>query len=143
MRLDGAPFSPRSPLAARRKGVAMIYQELSLAPHLSVMENVVLGMEPARAGFVDWTLVRAAARGALEQLQHLEIAPEAIVGTLSVAQQQLVEIARALAASCASWCSTSDEQPVAGGRRSGCSRWWRGSSSAATRSSTSRTSSRR
>jgi ribose transport system ATP-binding protein len=100
MRLDGAPFRPKSPLEARRKGVAMIYQELSLAPHLSVMENVVLGMEPARAGFVQWERVRAAAQDALAQLQHLEISPDAVVGSLSVAQQQLVEIARALAASC-------------------------------------------
>src|SRR5690348_3649025 len=46
MWLDGADYSPRNPLDARRLGVAMIYQELSLAPHLSVMENILLGMEP-------------------------------------------------------------------------------------------------
>ena len=50
MRLDGAPYAPRDPLDARRAGVAMIYQELSLAPHLSVMENIVLGVEPVRGG---------------------------------------------------------------------------------------------
>src|SRR5687767_15773102 len=49
MRLDDAQYSPRGPLEARHAGVAMIYQELSLAPHLSVAENIVLGMEPARA----------------------------------------------------------------------------------------------
>ena len=42
------PYAPRDPLDARRAGVAMIYQELSLAPHLSVMENILLGMEPTR-----------------------------------------------------------------------------------------------
>src|SRR3954467_9567653 len=51
MLLDGKPYSPRNPLDGRRLGVAMIYQELSLAPHLSVMENVLLGMEPGTMGF--------------------------------------------------------------------------------------------
>src|SRR6478735_5584455 len=46
MWLDGAPYAPRNPLDARRSGVAMIYQELSLARHLSVAENILLGMEP-------------------------------------------------------------------------------------------------
>ena len=45
MWLDGQPYLPRNPLDARRQGIAMIYQELSLAPHLSVMENILLGIE--------------------------------------------------------------------------------------------------
>ena len=53
MTIDGAPYVPRSPLDARRAGVAMIYQELSLAPHLSVMENIVLGVEPVDMAPVD------------------------------------------------------------------------------------------
>jgi ribose transport system ATP-binding protein len=100
MTLDGAPYRPRSPLEARRAGVAMIYQELSLAPHLSVAENVVLGMEPSGRGLLRRDEARARAREALAQLGHSEIAPEAPVGTLSVAAQQLVEIARALAVGC-------------------------------------------
>jgi ribose transport system ATP-binding protein len=100
MSLDGAPYRPRNPLEARRAGVAMIYQELSLAPHLSVTENVVLGMEPARRGLLRRREARDLAREALAQLGHAEIAPEAPVGTLSVAGQQLVEIARALAVGC-------------------------------------------
>jgi ribose transport system ATP-binding protein len=100
MLLDGAPYRPRSPLEARRAGVAMIHQELSLAPHLSVMENIVLGMEPTRGGLVRWDRVRATARDALAQLDHTEIAPEAVVGRLSPAAQQLVEIARAFAVGC-------------------------------------------
>ena len=100
MTIGGAPFRPRSPLEARRKGVAMIYQELSLAPHLSVMENIVLGLEPARFGVVRWGAVRERARQVLKELEHPEIAPEAIVDTLSPAGQQLVEIARALAVGC-------------------------------------------
>ena len=52
MRIDGDPYEPRSPVDARRRGVAMIHQGLSLAPHLSVMENIALGAEPARWGIV-------------------------------------------------------------------------------------------
>ena len=100
MMLDGAPFRPRSPLEARRAGVAMIYQELSIAPHLSVMDNIVLGMEPARYGIVDRTRVRAIAREALGRLNHPEIDVERPAGALSVAGQQVVEIARALAVGC-------------------------------------------
>ena len=52
MAIDGQPYAPRSPIEARRAGVAMIYQELSLAPHLTVMENILLGVEPTRFGFL-------------------------------------------------------------------------------------------
>jgi ribose transport system ATP-binding protein len=100
MTLDGAPYLPKSPLEGRRAGVAMIYQELSLAPHLTVMENVLLGMEPARHGLVQWDRMRAAARDALAQLHHPDIPPDAILGDLSPAGQQLVEVARALAVGC-------------------------------------------
>src|SRR5262245_34546310 len=50
MTLAGRPYRPRNPLDARRAGVTMIYQELSIAPHLSVMENISLGVEPGRFG---------------------------------------------------------------------------------------------
>jgi ribose transport system ATP-binding protein len=100
MRLDGAPYAPRQPIEARRAGVAMIYQELSLAPHLSVMENIVLGVEPTRFGVVQRDRVRATAIAALEELGRQDISPQAPVGDLSPAAQQLVEIARALAIGC-------------------------------------------
>jgi ribose transport system ATP-binding protein len=100
MRIDGRPYAPRNPIEARRAGVAMIYQELSLAPHLSVMENILLGAEPTRFGLVDFGRMRVAARDALAQLGHADIDPAAPVGSLSVAAQQLVEIARALAVGC-------------------------------------------
>src|SRR5439155_25135860 len=98
--IDGAPYVPRSPLDARRAGVAMIYQELSLAPHLSVMENILLGVEPMRYGLVDWPRMREQAARALAELGHRDISPDAQVGLLSLATQQLVEIARALAVGC-------------------------------------------
>jgi ribose transport system ATP-binding protein len=100
MRLGGAPYAPRDPLGARRAGVAMIYQELSLAPHLSVMENVMLGVEPVRRGIVRRDRMRDTARAALAELGHSDISPDAIVGDLQPAAQQLVEIARALAVGC-------------------------------------------
>jgi len=100
MRLDGTAYVPRQPIDARRAGVAMIYQELSLAPHLSVMENIVLGVEPARFGIVRRDRMRATAAAALEELGRDDISPEALVSALSPAAQQLVEIARALASGC-------------------------------------------
>ena len=97
MRLDGEEYRPRGPLDARHAGVAMIYQELSLAPHLSVVENIVLGMEPVRAGFVRRAAARETARAALDRLGRSDIPLDAPAGTLSVAAQQIVEIARAVA----------------------------------------------
>jgi len=100
MTLDGRSFRPRGPLQARRAGVAMIYQELSLAPHLSVEENIMLGMEPTRAGVVRWSQVRRTATRAVQSFDHPEIRPDVQVGQLSVGAQQLVEIGRALATDC-------------------------------------------
>ena len=51
--LEGERFFPFDPLEARRAGIAMIYQELTLAPDLSVEENIVLGEEPSRGGWID------------------------------------------------------------------------------------------
>src|SRR6266513_879012 len=66
--LAGEPFRPRRPLDARRAGVAMIYQELSLAKDLSVMENILLGMEPTLGPLLDWRQIRRSARKALATL---------------------------------------------------------------------------
>jgi ribose transport system ATP-binding protein len=97
MTVDGQPYRPRSPVDARQAGVAMIYQELSLAPHLTVMENIVLGDEPSRLGVVQWQDVRERAASALRRLGRADIALDAPASELSVASQQMVEIARALA----------------------------------------------
>jgi ribose transport system ATP-binding protein len=97
MTLDGDPYRPKNPLDARRSGVTMIYQELSLAPHLSVAENISLGVEPATFGFVSRRTIRETAVRALGELGHGDIDPLADAGSLSVAEQQIVEIARALA----------------------------------------------
>ena len=95
--LDGTSFHPRNPLDAKRAGVTMIYQELSLAADLSVMENIVLGDEPSRAGIVRWSGVREIARKALARVGRSDIPLEARAGSLPLAAQQMVEIARALA----------------------------------------------
>jgi ribose transport system ATP-binding protein len=100
MWLDGTPYRPRHPLDARRAGVAMIYQELSLTRHLSVMENILLGMEPCIGPVVDWFKVKTIARSAMEQVGRPDIPVSSLVGNLSIAQQQLVEIARAVAVGC-------------------------------------------
>lgn len=100
MWLDGQPYRPQNPMDARRAGVAMIYQELSLARHLTVMENILLGMEPTAGPFLRWGEIRRRAAEALAQLGRPDIAPDTPVSRLSVAEQQLVEIARAIAIGC-------------------------------------------
>jgi ribose transport system ATP-binding protein len=97
MWLDGKPYRPTSPLDARKAGVAMIYQELSLAPHLSVAENILLGMEPRKGPFLDWGTLRKKAAEAMATVGYPGFPLDAQVGTLSVAMQQIIEIARAVA----------------------------------------------
>jgi len=100
MLLDSHAYAPANPMVARRAGVAMIYQELSLGPDLTVADNILLGMEPRRFGLVDHRQMRRTAADALTELGHADIAPDRIAGELSVAEQQLVEIARAIAIGC-------------------------------------------
>lgn len=96
--LSGEPYRVRDPSSARRLGVAMVYQELSLAPHLSVEDNILLGAEPTRRfGILNRRAMRSKVREVLEVLGHEEIQPETRVGDLNPAARQLVEIARALA----------------------------------------------
>jgi ribose transport system ATP-binding protein len=96
MEIAGSPYNPANPEEARARGVAMIYQELNLAPHLSVQENILLGAEPARLGWIDRAASRKKARAALEQLGHGDLDPDRPAGACSIAEQQVVEIARAL-----------------------------------------------
>ena len=97
MTLDGAAYAPTSPAAARALGVAMIHQELSLAPHLTVAENIGLGDLPTRGLLLDRRALRATAVEALRAVGRPDISPDAPVGRLPIAERQLVEIARAVA----------------------------------------------
>src|SRR5438034_3719989 len=96
MLLDGAPYTPGNPLHALRCGIAMIYQELNLAPHLSVEENILLGSEPSTLGWLHRSRRRQMAGRALAELHRDSIPLEAPVNSLPIADQQVVEIARAL-----------------------------------------------
>ncbi len=96
MDLDGAPYAPRDTLDARHRGVAMIHQELSLAPHLSAWENIMLGAEPSRGGWLRRRDAKASARAALERLGHGHLDLDRAAGKFPIAEQQIIEIARAL-----------------------------------------------
>ncbi|MGI8311761.1 sugar ABC transporter ATP-binding protein [Saccharopolyspora hattusasensis] len=94
--IDSHQVQAPTPARMLELGVTVIYQELTLAPHLSVAENIFLNRLPkGRWGHVDWSALR---RRSAELLERLGIAldVDARVGTLSIAQQQMVEIARAL-----------------------------------------------
>jgi ABC-type sugar transport system ATPase subunit len=94
--VDGRQVSYRSPRAALRDGLTIMAQELALLPRRSVLENVFLGVEDSRGGFI----TERAARRRFEELSQrvgFDLSPGALVGTLRVADQQKVEILRALA----------------------------------------------
>jgi ribose transport system ATP-binding protein len=98
MQIDNQTYSPASPLDARTHGIALIHQELSLCPHLSVAENVLMGIESSRLGWLDREKLNARTTEVLRTFHHADIRPEKRVGELSVAARQIVEISRALAA---------------------------------------------
>ncbi len=93
--LDGVPIDAASPLQAQAAGISTVYQEVNLVPELSVAENLFIGRQPGRWGFVRWGAMRRAARAALARLD-LDIEPGRQLGSLSIAMQQMVAIARAV-----------------------------------------------
>jgi ribose transport system ATP-binding protein len=92
--LNGAPLKLDGPSAGRKAGIAMIYQELTLAPHLTVEENITLGIEQTRFGFIGDQSDKVAS--ALALLGREDIEPQQPVQGLTIARQQIVEIARAI-----------------------------------------------
>ena len=98
MQINGQPYAPSNPLDARTHGIALIHQELSLCPHLSVAENVLMGIESSRLGWLNHDNLITRTNEVLRTFQHADIRPEKRVGDLSVAARQIVEISRALAA---------------------------------------------
>jgi ribose transport system ATP-binding protein len=94
--LDGQEMHFSHPVEARDAGIGIIHQELSLMPHRTVAENILLGRETSRGGMVDRARMAAEASAALTRL-GTAIPAEALVASLSMAEQQVVEIAKAIA----------------------------------------------
>ena len=96
LEFDGREVLFASPAEAQAVGIAIVYQELNLSPNLSIAENVFLGLEPRAAGvFVDRETLAAKTSAILNKL-GIKFHPDTIVGNLTVAQQQLVEICKSL-----------------------------------------------
>ena len=95
--LDGQEVQITSPHHAQQLGISMIYQEFNLSPYLSIAENIFLGREPriGRSPFIDWRRMYADAREILSRIR-VDLDVKRPVNELSVAQQQMVEIAKAL-----------------------------------------------
>ncbi len=97
---EGDKVQIRGPLDALNRGIAMVHQELQPIPERSIGENIYLGRYPLKGGFfVDHEKMYADAARVLEDV-HLDFDPRAKLGTLSVSQMQLVEIAKAVSADC-------------------------------------------
>ena len=93
--LDGRPVDFHGPLEAQRAGVSTIYQEINLVPFRSVAENIFMGREPLRRGFLDRARMNRDAAAVLDRLGiHLDVRRP--LGTLNIANQQMVAIARAI-----------------------------------------------
>jgi inositol transport system ATP-binding protein len=91
----GQRLTMTSPHDAQRRGIVTIYQEFTLAPNMTIAENVFIGREPGTGVFVNWRKMAEETRAITTQL-GLQLRPMSIVRNLNVAEQQMVEIARAL-----------------------------------------------
>jgi len=96
MFLNGISYKPGNPLDARMSGVSMVYQELNLAGHLTIEENLMLGIEKTKWGFIRHEGYKSIIEETLKMLKHPDLIPHAKVQDLSSASRQLVEIARGL-----------------------------------------------
>jgi len=94
--LDGHPVAFHHPQAAQRAGISTVFQEFNLLPERTVAENVFLGREPRRFGIIDGRAMLRRTAEVLDGLGVHTLSPRAKVGTLSVADQQIVEIAKAV-----------------------------------------------
>jgi rhamnose transport system ATP-binding protein len=97
LHLDGVSVRFRSPLDGNQAGIHLVHQELALLTQSTVVENVFLGREIRRRGLLDWRAMRRRTAEALERL-GAHVSPDARVARLSVAERQLVEVARSLVA---------------------------------------------
>lgn len=96
--LEGAPIDPRSTVEAQDLGIGTVYQEVNLLPNLTVAQNLMFGREPRRFGLIDARVTRSEARAMLRQY-GLDLDVDRDLGSYSVAIQQIIAIARAVALS--------------------------------------------
>jgi ribose transport system ATP-binding protein len=96
LELDSQPLVLKEPRDAIRQGICTVYQELSLVPQLSVAENLLMGVLPKRHGLIDWSAAHARAKEILTSIGFEAIDTAAKTRDLSIAKQQMVEIAKAL-----------------------------------------------
>ncbi|MFC1561000.1 sugar ABC transporter ATP-binding protein [Candidatus Latescibacterota bacterium] len=96
MILNDNPYSPQNPMDARMSGISMVYQELNLAEHLTIEENLTLGIENTKWGFIQRETNISRINDVLRTLKHPDLRPQTKIQNLSPAARQLVEIARGL-----------------------------------------------
>jgi ABC-type sugar transport system ATPase subunit len=104
--IDGSPVVLPSPYASRRRGISIVYQELKLCPNLTVVENLFLGREREGGGKVNWRRMTGEASKVLESI-GANVSPREMVSRLSIAEQQQVEIAKAISMN--AWLIIMDE----------------------------------
>ncbi|UOE45069.1 sugar ABC transporter ATP-binding protein [Agromyces larvae] len=97
LRWDGELLDLRSPHDAGSRGIRTVYQELTLISELSVTENLLMGQLPMKRGFIDWSSAHVRAQSILDELGFGDIDARQLAGDLTVARQQMVEIAKAVA----------------------------------------------
>ncbi|MBC8061153.1 MAG: sugar ABC transporter ATP-binding protein [Clostridiaceae bacterium] len=97
--IDGKEVNIDSVSKAQQLGVSIIFQELNLCPHMTVADNIYIGRPPKKGPFIDDKQLHADAKAVLDEL-GIDINTHALVNTLSVAQQQMVEIAKAISRNC-------------------------------------------
>ena len=93
--LEGEIINPHSPMDAEALGISTVYQEVNLLPNLSVAENLIIGRQPVKYGSIDWKTINNDARRILEKFD-IDIDVTELLGSYSIAIQQMVAIARAL-----------------------------------------------
>jgi len=95
IKIKGEPVQFQDTMDALRSGISMIHQELNLVPYMTVAENIWLGREPMKFGFVDHARLNQKTQELLNRL-NIRLKAERMVGELSIASQQMVEIAKAV-----------------------------------------------
>ncbi|MDO5519869.1 MAG: sugar ABC transporter ATP-binding protein [bacterium] len=97
--MDGKKIVNHSPKDANENGISTVYQEVNLCPNLTVAENLFLGREPRKAGFIDWKTMNKKSKDLLKSLD-IEVSPTVSLEECSIAVQQMIAIARAVDMQC-------------------------------------------